>query len=165
MMQTIDSPRSSAEASKLLVARFFREVWNPPFSGEIIDELLSKDFAVTTDGIDVKGRETFKMWIQGLQSMIDDLKIVPQEIIATDDGERVISRLVATGRNNGMFGTEPDGAPVELSILSIIQIERGKIVRNWVEKSSYELYQRLTSNCTANRAYRTTKSQYEGAAR
>ena len=45
------------EASKSLVTRFWRDVWNPPYRMETIDELLVADFTITTDGKDIKGRD------------------------------------------------------------------------------------------------------------
>jgi hypothetical protein len=133
------------EASKLLVTRFWREVWNPPYRMETIDELLIADFTITTDGKDIKGRDAFKKWVQGFQSKVNDLKVVPQEILVTRDGTRVITRMVATGRNNGMFGTQPDNAPVEFIAISIMEVKDGKLVHNWVERSAFELHQRLTA--------------------
>ncbi|HSI65706.1 MAG TPA: SnoaL-like polyketide cyclase, partial [Candidatus Saccharimonadia bacterium] len=58
---------------------------------------------------------------------------------------RVITRMVASGRNNGMFGTEPDNAPVQFVAISIMEVKDGKLAHNWVERSAYELHQRLTA--------------------
>jgi len=136
---------SSKESSKALVTRFFSEVWNPPFRMETIDELVDEDFIITTDGQDLSGRDNFKKWVAGLSSQVSDLKVEIKEMLATDDGQRIITRMVSSGRNNGMFGTNPDGAPVEFSVISIIEVQGGKIIHNWVEKSAFELYQRLTT--------------------
>lgn len=133
------------EASKALVTRFWSEVWNAPYRMETIDELTSEDFTITTDGKDIKGRAGFKQWVQGFQAKIGDLKVVPKEILVTDDGQRVITRMVVTGRNKGMFGTKPDDAPVEFVAISIMEVKDGKLAHNWVERSAYELQQRLTS--------------------
>jgi len=137
---------ASKKHSLKLVKRFFTEVWNPPFRLETIDELVSEDFKLTTDGKSVAGRDNFKKWVVGIQSVVGDLKNAPQEMLVTDDGKRVITRILATGTNKGMFGTEADGAPIEFVVISIIEIEDGKITRNWVERSAYELYQRLTAS-------------------
>ena len=136
---------TAEEASKAVVTRFWMEVWNPPYRMETIDELMVADFTITTDGKDIKGRDAFKKWLQGFQTKVADLKVVPQEILATRDGTRVITRMVATGRNNGMFGTPPDNAPVEFVAISIMEVKDGKIVHNWVERSAFELHQRLTT--------------------
>jgi len=128
-----------------LVTKFFTEIWNPPFKVELIDDLVSEDFKITTDEKSIEGRDNFKKWVIGIQKLVGDLRNTPQEMLVTDDGKRVITRLSATGINKGMFGTEPDGAPVKFTVISIIEIEDGKITHNWVERSAFELYQRLTA--------------------
>ena len=139
------SIRSPKEASRALVTRFFTEVWNAPCRLETIDELVDEEFIITSAGTDIKGRDTFKKWVQGFGSQINDLKVHIQEMIVTDDGQRVVTRMVGTGGNNGMFGTDPDNAPVSMTLISIIAVRDGKIVHNWVERSAYELQQRLIS--------------------
>lgn len=136
---------AAEEASKSSVTRFWMEVWNPPYRMETIDELMTADFTLTTDGKDIKGRDAFKKWVQGFQTKVADLKVVPQEILVTSDGARVVTRMVASGRNNGMFGTQPDNAPVEFVAISIMEVKDGKLVHNWVERSAFELHQRLTT--------------------
>jgi len=135
---------SPKEESKELATRFFTEVWNPPFRLETIDELVSEDFKLTTDENSISGRENFKKWVVEIQKVVGDLKNTPQEMLITDDGKRVITRIHATGTNKGMFGTEPDGAPIRFTVISILEIKNGKITRNWVERSAFELYKRLT---------------------
>jgi predicted ester cyclase len=134
-----------SESSKALVNRFWNEVWTPPYSMQTFDELVAEDFVITTDGKDVKGREAFKKWLHGFQTKVKDLKVVPQEILVTDDGARVITRMVASGKNNGMFGTKPDEAPIQFVAISIMEVKDGKLQHNWVERSAYELHQRLTA--------------------
>jgi len=136
---------TTKKQSKEVATRFFTEVWNPPYLIETIDELVSEDFKITTDEKSLSGRDNFKKWIIGMQDLVGDLRNVPQEMLVTDDGKRVITRIHATGTNKGMFGTEPDGAPIRFTVISILEIENGKITRNWVERSAYELYKRLTA--------------------
>jgi len=77
--------------------------------------------------------------LSGHQSTID-------EMLVTDDGRRVITRMAASGNNNGMFGTQPNGVPVAFTLISIIEVKNGKIAHNWVERSAFELHNRLTSD-------------------
>ena len=84
--------------------------------------------------------------MQGFQAKVADLKVVPQEILGTKDGRRVITRMVATGRNQGLFGTPPDNAPIEFVAISIMEVRDGKLAHNWVERSAFELHQRLTAD-------------------
>jgi len=137
---------SSKEASRALVSRFFGEVWNPPYSDETIDALVDEHFIITTDGKDLEGRADFKKWVQGLRSQVSNLVVTIDEMLVTDEGERVITRMAASGNNNGIFGTEPDGAPLSFTLISIMEVKDGKIAHNWVERSAFELHNRLTAD-------------------
>jgi len=139
------TPASPQEASKALVTRFFTEVWNAPYRMETIDELLSEDFIITNAGHDIPSRDNFKKWVSGLASQFKDLKVEIKEMIVADNGQRVVTRMVASGRNNGVFGTQADDAPVSMTIISIVAIKDGKIVHNWVEKSAFEVFHKLSS--------------------
>lgn len=136
---------SQAASSEALVRRFWDEVWNPPYSMATLDELVADDFVITTDQTDIRGKDAFKKWLQGFQAKVDHLKVEPQEVLVTDDGKRVISRLHASGRNKGLMGTAPDGKPIEFTAISIMEVKDGKLTHNWVERSAYELFQRLQS--------------------
>jgi steroid delta-isomerase-like uncharacterized protein len=142
------SPAQSSQAafSEALVRRFWNEVWNPPYSLETLDELVADDFVITTDQNDLRGKDAFKRWLQGFQAKIENLKVEPQEVLVTDDGKRVISRLHASGRNKGLMGTPANGKPVEFTAISIMEVKDGKLTHNWVERSAYELFQRLQSD-------------------
>jgi len=136
---------SPEQASKALVTRFFSELWNPPYKMEVIDELVSDDFVITNAGTDIVGKEGFKKWVQALGSQFIDLRLHIEEIVATADGQRVTARMIASGRNNGAFGTKADKQPITLTVTAIVAVKEGKIVHNWVEKSALELQQKIIS--------------------
>jgi len=138
--------RSPKDVSRSIATRFFTEVWNQPYRIETIDELMDEHFVITNSGHDIEGREDFKKWVQALGSQVGNLKVEIDEMVVTDDGERVVTRMVASGNNNGIFGTKPDGAPMSFTLISILEIKQGKITHNWVEKSAFELHQRLTAD-------------------
>jgi len=61
------------------------------------------------------------------------------------DGSRVASRWRVRGRNNGLFGLPPDGRPIEFTGTAVWALGAdGKLLHNWVERSAWETYQRLT---------------------
>jgi len=140
---------SAKEESRALVTRFFSEVWNSPYRLETIDELVDENFIITSAGKDIKGRDDFKKWVQGLGSQFNDLKVDILEMMVTDDGQRVITRMLVTGGNNGVFGTEADNEPISMTVISIIAVKDGKIVHNWVERSAFELHQKLIAESSA----------------
>jgi len=130
-------------ASIALVEAFWDEVWaacNPA----AIDRFVTDDFIITTAGVDVAGAESFKAWVAAFQSTIADLKWETMETFANLDGSRVSSRFRITGRNNGMFGLPADGKPVAFTGNAILAVTpTGKLSRNWVERSAWELYNQL----------------------
>jgi len=108
---------------------------------------MDEHFIITNSGQDIEGREDFKKWVHALGSQVKNLKVDIDEMMVTDDGERgVITRMIASGNNNGIFGTNADGAPMSFTLISILEIHDGKITHNWVEKSAFELHERLTKN-------------------
>ena len=131
------------EAAIALAESFFEEVWaagNPSAA----DRFVTGDFVLTSAGEDVAGRENFKAWVAGFQSKIADLKFETIETFANVDGLRVSSRFRVTGRNNGMFGLPADNKPVAFTGNAILAVTpTGKIAHNWVERSSWELYNQL----------------------
>ena len=105
---------------------------------------MTEDFIITTAGVDVAGAESFKAWVAAFQSTIADLKWETMETFANLDGSRVSSRFRITGRNNGMFGLPADGKPVAFTGNAILAVTpTGKLSRNWVERSAWELYNQL----------------------
>ena len=131
------------EASIALVESFWDEVWaahNPA----AIDRFVTEDFIITTAGVDVAGPDDFKAWVARFQSTIADLKWETIETFSNLDGSRVASRFRVTGRNNGMFGLPADGKPVAFTGNAILAVTpAGKLARNWVERSAWELYNLL----------------------
>jgi len=72
--------------------------------------------------------------LMGLGSQLSKHSIDIEEMVVTDDGTRVITRMVSSGNNNGIFDTAPDGALMSFTLISILEIRDGKITHNWVEK-------------------------------
>ena len=66
-----------------------------------------------------------------------------RDIFTSADGTRVVSRWAATGRNRGMFGTSADDRAVEFTGIAIWEVRDGKLAHNWVERSAYELVEKL----------------------
>lgn len=143
LFATACAEENTSQTSKALVEKFWNEVWNPPYNMETFDRVVAEDFIISTDGKDTKGKANFKKWLQGFQSKISDLRVTPKEMIVTNDGSRVISRLHVTGRNKGLFGTKPDLTPIDFVAISIMEVKNDKLTHNWVERSAFELYQRL----------------------
>jgi predicted ester cyclase len=131
------------ETSVALVESFWEEVW-AACNSAAIDRFVTGDFIITTAGVDVVGPEDFKDWVAGFQSRIADLEWETIETFSNRDGSRVASRFRITGRNNGMFGLPADGEPIAFTGNAILAVTpAGKLSRNWVERSAWELYNHL----------------------
>lgn len=63
------------------------------------------------------------------------------------DGSFVASRWRITGKNNGLLDTPADQRPVSFSGTAVWAVGAdGKLYHNWVERSSYELFQQLSDS-------------------
>jgi SnoaL-like polyketide cyclase len=63
------------------------------------------------------------------------------DLVQNQDGSRVASRWRVTGRNNGLMGTEPNGAPFEMTGTAVWEIGAdGRLRHNWVERNAYQVY-------------------------
>ena len=127
-----------------IVHAFWDEVWNA-HDPSAIDRFVVDDFVIVSGGVTIAGRESFKEWVAGFLSKVDDLHLEVVESFQNDDGSRVASRWLLTGKNNGILGTEPDQQDVAITGTAVWAVrEDGKLLTNWVERASWELYQRLT---------------------
>jgi hypothetical protein len=51
-----------------------------------------------------------------------------------------------TGRNNGIMGTEPNGAPIEMVGTAVWEVgEDGLLRHNWVDRNAWEVHGAITS--------------------
>ncbi|EZP50014.1 ester cyclase [Sphingomonas sp. RIT328] len=129
-----------------LIREFFERVWAPPHDLAAIDELMTEDYRITTAGQVVEGREAFKAWVESMQRLVRGATNEHLEIITGAAGDRVVSRWVTRGFNNGMFGLPADQRPVEFSGIAIWRVEGRRLAECWVERSALELHERLKSD-------------------
>jgi hypothetical protein len=130
----------ATKSSVQIAESFWREVWqlrNPAAA----DRLVSEDFTVTSGGVDIRSRETFKQWVAAFLSSIDDFEFNVIETFQNETGDRVATRWRVTGKNNGFMGSDPSGSPIDMTGTAILQIgEDGLLTHNWVERSALEVF-------------------------
>lgn len=127
-----------------IVHAFWNEVWNA-HDPSAIDRFVVDDFVIVSGGETISGRESFKQWVAGFLAKVDDLHLEVVESFQNNDGSRVASRWLLTGRNNGILGTEPDQQDIAMTGTAVWAVrEDGKLLTNWVERASWEQFQRLT---------------------
>src|SRR5262245_31042969 len=123
-----------------IVEEFWAAVWKAR-DPEAIDRFVVDDFVLTTGGVDVVSKAKFKEWVGQFLERIADLEFEVVETFQNEDGSRVASRWRVTGRNNGLMGTEPNGAPFEMCGTAIWEVGADGLLRhNWVERNAFEVY-------------------------
>ncbi|MET0404338.1 MAG: ester cyclase [Cystobacter sp.] len=134
---------SDTERSKQLAYEFFRRVWAPPHDLDAIDELMTENYRITTAGTVIEGRNAFKAWVATMQKTVGDATNEHLELFTNATGDRVVSRWITRGRNNGMFGLAADQTPVAFTGIAIWRVEGDRLAECWVERSAFELYNTL----------------------
>ena len=134
---------SEFEIGEHLAREFFRRVWTPPHELGAIDELMTADYRITTAGEVVEGRDAFRSWVADMQVRVADATNEHLEILTSAAGDRVASRWITRGRNNGMFGLPADQRPISFTGIAIWRVEGGRLAECWVERSALELFSRL----------------------
>lgn len=143
-MIAISQP-SPAEAAVALVHEFFARVWGPDHELGAIDDIMTEDYQITSGGTLIAGRTAFKGWVLGFQHVLNEARTVPLESFANVAGDRVVSRWLCTGRNNGIFNLPPDGREVAFTGIAIWRVADQRLAECWVERAALEVYQSLSS--------------------
>jgi hypothetical protein len=132
------------QSSVQIVEEFWAAVWQARDSNAV-DRFVVDDFILTTGGIDVVSRESFKQWVRQFLERVNDLEFDILETFQNEDGSRVASRWRIRGKNNGFLGFPPDQREIAFTGTAIWAVrEDGKLVHNWVERASWEVYQLLS---------------------
>lgn len=133
------------QSSVEIVERFFKEVWAAPQNPDAIDHMVAEDVVITSGGNDIVSREAFKSWVRALYAVVEDMNFEILEIFQNQSGSRVACRWRLTGRNRGLMGTEPNGAPIDMVGTAIWEVgEDGLLRHNWVERNAWEVFGRIS---------------------
>ncbi|HZV62008.1 MAG TPA: nuclear transport factor 2 family protein [Methylophilaceae bacterium] len=126
-----------------IVEDFFHEVWQQQ-NIEAIDRYVSEDFVITSDGVDIVSRPKFKSWVASFLQRINDFDFEVIESFQNAEGTRVASRWRVNGKNNGVLGSIPDQQPISFTGTAVWAVSPdGKLLHNWVERSTWALAQSL----------------------
>ena len=136
---------SKNDAMKL-VQKFWDEVWSPPHNIEIVDSIVSLNTVTISAGKEIKGRENFKNWLINFQKLLIDAKLQPLDMFSNENGDKIVTRFSLSGKNGGLYGLQPNYAPVKFTGISIWTIENNLLKNQWVERSGWETYNSLTSS-------------------
>jgi steroid delta-isomerase-like uncharacterized protein len=126
-----------------IVEAFWAAVWQGK-DFDAIDRFCVEDFVITSGGVDVVSRESFKAWAKQFNHLVSGLQFDVIETFQNEDGSRVASRWRVSGRNNGMFGLPADQREISFTGTAVWQVrEDGKLMHNWVERAGWEAYSAL----------------------
>ncbi len=115
----------STEANKALVLRFVEEVANGR-NLDVMDELLSDDFALPPDTDGALDREGLKAVLRYYFRAFPDLHYAVEDLIA--EGDTVVTRLTITGTQEGEYdGQPPSGRRVEVDEVDLFEVRDGRI--------------------------------------
>lgn len=135
----------AAERAVRLAVGFLERVWGPAHELDAIDELMTEDYQITSGGQVIRGREAFKAWVADFQRHLLDARTISQDAFANEAGDRVVSRWICSGRNNGMLGLPADDRPVSFTGVAIWTVRDGRLAECWAERAAWELYRELTA--------------------
>jgi steroid delta-isomerase-like uncharacterized protein len=119
------------EQNKILIRRFFDEMWNP-WNFDKADELLAPDIKFRgTLGPELHGRDEFRAYMRKVQAAFPDFHNSILEITAEHD--RVVARTFYRGSHRGeIFGIAPTGKSIGYSGAAFFRIADGRVTEGWV---------------------------------
>jgi steroid delta-isomerase-like uncharacterized protein len=125
--------RSTQEANKALMRRWFDEVWNKG-RAEAIGEMFAADGVghglSDEPGKTINGPSEFVPFHSVFRGAFPDIEVVVEDVIA--EGDMVAARCSVRGRHTGdHLGIAASHAPVGFTGMVMARIKDGKIVEAW----------------------------------
>ena len=122
-----------SEENKELLRRWFEEVWNKG-RAEAIDEMFAENgiaHGLADDPSNpIKGPMDFRSFHAMFRQAFPNMIIVVEDLIA--EGDKVAARCSVRGKHEGDFmGRAASQSPVEFTGMTIVRIDKGKIVEAW----------------------------------
>lgn len=131
-----------SEENKAVVRRWFDEVWNQGRS-EAIEELFD-EYGIAHGLSDdpaqpITGPRDYRPFYDVFRQAFPNINIVIEDMIA--EGDKVAARCSVRGKHEGEFrGIAATQAPVEISGITIVRVQNGKIVEAWNNFDFMNLY-------------------------
>lgn len=128
-----------------LIRRWFEEVWNKGRE-EAIDELFAAEGIAhglaDEAGNDLRGPQDFKPFFRRFRSAFPDIEVIVEDTVAA--GDKVAARCLVRGKHQSdSLGFAATGQATEFSGITIVRIEKGKIVEAWNNFDFMTMYKQL----------------------
>jgi len=122
-----------SEENKKLVRRWFEEVWNKG-RADAIDEMFDENgiaHGLSDDPANpIKGPSGFRPFHTVFREAFPNMMIVIEDMVA--EGDKVAARCSVRARHEGQFlERAATQAPVDFTGITIVRVDRGKIVEAW----------------------------------
>ena len=122
-----------SEENKALIRRWFEEVWNKGRE-EAIDEMFAAEgiaHGLVEEGDAImRGPVDYKPFFRKFRSAFPEIEVVVEDAVA--EGDKVAARCTVRGKHQSdSLGFAATGKPTEFTGITIVRIERGKIVEAW----------------------------------
>lgn len=132
----------SAKENKILLRRYFREVWEKQNPAAVKQFLASNYRRYTSpDTAPLTLHDQLQRLI-GFCTAFPDIQIVVEEIIA--EGDYIAFRSTMRGTHHGEFlGIAPIGKQVTVGLVDVIRVENGKFVEQWGGPDLFDLLRQL----------------------
>ena len=132
-------------ANKVLIYRWFEEVWNKK-RREVIFEMLHPECSIYGLGdnpaVPLQGPEAFVPFWEGFVEAFPNLNIAVESTMAEDD--KVMARCSARGKHTGSgLGVPATERGISISGLCLVQMKEGKFHECWNSFDFLALYRQL----------------------
>jgi steroid delta-isomerase-like uncharacterized protein len=129
--QRMQTGGTMTEQNKAVALRWSEELWS---KGQlaVADEIVAPDYVRHDPGdpFPAQGPEDVKRIVRMLRSMLPDLRISVEAMVA--EGDFVVSRYTATATDTvGYMGMPPTGKTVRTPAIQIFRFSNGRIVESW----------------------------------
>ena len=132
----------STEENKVLIRRFYEEVFNTK-NLNALDEFCSSDFVDYNPAQgQAPGREGVKQIFAAYTAAFPDLTATVEDQIA--EGDKVVVRMSVRGTHRGeLMGIAPTEKQITVSGIDIFRIVSGKVVERWGNTDELGMMQQL----------------------
>jgi steroid delta-isomerase-like uncharacterized protein len=121
-----------SEANKILVGRWFEEVWNQGRE-ETIDELFAANgigYGLGDTDVPTRGPAEFRVFASNLRGALPDIHMTIEDMMA--EGDKVTVRITLEGTHKGgQLGVAPTGRRIHIQGIVVVRIANGQIVEGW----------------------------------
>ena len=134
-----------SEENKAVLRRWFDEVWNNA-RADVIEELFDENgiaHGLSDDPSNpIRGPRNYRPFYEAFREGFPNLKVIIEDMVA--EGDKVAARCSVRGSHEGDFlGRAATQSPAEITGMTIVRIDNGKIVEAWNNFDFMRLHQQV----------------------